>query len=243
MSALALVVLATMAAEVPVLLEPEAARREASARAAAPGADVRTLLSAAETLWLARDARGARTIVDGLPPIQDPALAARAYALALDTSVALADQEAVERYTVQLGRHPGWTNHAGRQAMTHEGTRVFRTAAMFGSILFSLALAVMMIGGARELLRPRVPTLVLAGVAAVSVLAVASFSPVLARVVMLADLGLLALAHAAISTVHRVAPAPRGRVFLAALVLLGALGIVLAIVGPLPWSFVLSELG
>lgn len=244
MSALALVMLAAWAGEVPVLLEPEAARREASARAAAATAtDVRTRMSAAEALWLARDARAARAIVEALPPIEDPALSARAFALALDTSVAMGDQDAVERYVVGLGRHPGWTNHAGRQAGSHEIARGLRTTALFGSILFSLALAVMMIGGARELLRPRAPTLVLAAIAGASVLAVATFSPVLARVVMLADLGILALAHAALSTVHRVAPAPRGRVFLAMLVLAGTTGVILAIASPLPWAFVLSELG
>jgi hypothetical protein len=113
---------------------------------------------------------------------------------------------------------------------------------LFGSVAFSLALAMAMIGGARELLRPRMPVLILAGIAALVVLAVSTFSPVLARVVALLDLAIVALAHAASSTLVRVDPTPRFRIFLLAVVLAGTLGALIAIIAPLPWAFVLSEL-
>ena len=80
-------------------------------------------------------------------------------------------------------------------------------------------------------------------VAAAAVAGTLALSPVLGRVVMLADLALVALAHAAVSTLRRADPSPRGRAFLAALVVVGALGVVIAIVAPLPWVFVLGEVG
>lgn len=240
---LVVLVLATLAAQPPVLLDPEGARQEARARAERPDATPLDRLAAAEALLLGQDPSGARALLGALPPFAEPALAARATALALDTAVALGDDAAVEALALTLAEHPGWQTHAARQFSTHQTTRSQRSRALFGSILFSLALAVMMIGGARELLRPRLPTVILAGVAALAVLGAMSVSPILGRVAMLANLGLLALAHAALSTVYRVAPAPRGRVFLAVLVLAGSGGVLLAILSPLPWAFVLGQLG
>lgn len=229
---------------IPVLLAPDEARAAAlRSLTDAPQTDIAARLGAAEVLLLGRSPREARAVLEALPPITDAALAARAEALALDVAVAQGDDAAVARAAEALARRPGWSTHAQRQAMTSEVARTERTWALYGSILYSLALAVLMIGGARELLRPRLPTALVALVAAAAVAGTLALSPVLGRVVMLADLALVALAHAAVSTLRRADPSPRGRAFLAALVVVGALGVVIAIVAPLPWAFVLGEVG
>lgn len=232
------------AGEIPVLLAPDEARAAAlRSLTDAPRTDIAARLAATEVLLLGRSPREARAALQGLPPIDDPALAARAEALALDIAVAEGDDAAVTRAAEALVRRPGWSTHAQRQALTAEAQRSDRTWALYGSILYSLALAVLMIGGARELLRPRLPTVGVALAAAVAAAGALALSPVLGRVVLLADLALLALAHAAVSTLRRADPSPRGRAFLSALVVVGALGVIIAIVAPLPWAFVLAELG
>lgn len=229
---------------VPVLRAPDEARAAAlRSLTDASQTDTATRLGAAEALLLGRSPREARAILDALPPLADPGLAARAEALALDVAVAQGDDAAVARAAEALVQRPGWSTHAQRQAMSAEAARAERTWALYGSILYSLALAVLMIGGARELLRPRLATGLVALAAGVAVAGALALSPVLGRVVALADLALVALAHAAVSTLRRADPSPRGRAFLAALVVVGALGVVIAIVAPLPWAFVLGELG
>jgi len=220
-----------------VLLDPEAARQDV-AQWASTSTSGPARLRAAETLFFARDVAGARAILDGIGDDVDPARKKR---LALDLAVLVSDIPVAQRAVLALSKHDGWDNHARRQAFALTAIPRDAVIATFGRVLLALALGILLLGGAKELLVPRKPTLILAGAAAIAALLAAWVSPVLAQLVILVDLAALVLAHAGLATIHRVGPSPKGRVFLAVLVLLGSAGAVLAVLAPIPWSFVLEQ--
>ena len=94
--------------------------------------------------------------------------------------------------------------------------------------MFALSLAMLAIGGARELLRPRLETIV-AGIGLAAGLGLGRLGgPVFGEVLAFYGASLLAITHAAFATFRRTQPGARGRAVLMALVLLGAGGVMLS---------------
>jgi hypothetical protein len=148
--------------------------------------------------------------------------------LRLDAAVLVQDFVAAPRIANELAAAPGWQIHAAR-AMGHlETLRTRRWLARTGLGMFALALAMLAIGGARELLRPRLETIVGAIGLGLALLLGRSAGPVFGEVLALAGATLLAVLHAAFATFARTSPGARGRAVLMALVLLAAGGVVLS---------------
>jgi hypothetical protein len=90
--------------------------------------------------------------------------------------------------------------------------------------LFAAALAGLVLGGSRALLRPSAPTLVVLGAGAVGAGAARALAPAGIGVVTVVGVGALVLVHAASAAKRRTLAGPRIRLLLATLVLLGVLG-------------------
>jgi hypothetical protein len=223
-----------------VLLDPLAAR--AWALGLAPGQE----LAAAEALLLAGDPGAARTRLEDLGAartrLEDPGAAqprpsratgqeaARRLRLEADVAVALLELPLAEARLEALSAIPGWETHARQHLRRLSGRRLERQVGQAGILAFALALALLVLGGGRELLRPRVDGLVALGaLAGATLLAVGPAAPVLT----LLGAALLSLTHARGAALARAEPGPRGRALLAGLLLLGGLGAALAIAGQL----------
>lgn len=202
----------------PVLLEP------AKARSVAHEATASHPLWAAEVLLLAGDPAGARAVLDRAPPSDSP----RRLRLEADIGVALEDRRA-EPVLAALGRHPGWEQHAARQSGRLDDARTAENVVRLGTLLFAGCLGLLVLGGARELLRISRDTLLAGAALAVGLLVLASVSKPLMTVIGVVGVGGLALVHAGVSTVRRTAAAPRARTMIAVMMLLGFLGALFAV--------------
>lgn len=236
-----LLLIGLVAAEVPVLLEPARARAEAQARAESGGVDA--LLQAAEIDLLAGAPRDALEPLERLElEIESEDTRARRMRLALDARAVLGDLSRALAVGQALAEQPGWRAHAASKAWEVERRARAGRVASLGAVFFAAALGVLLIGGARALLRPRAPVLGVAAVFGVAVLLALWASPMLGRVAALLFFAWLSLAHAAWSTMVRSDPGPRGRAFIAVLLLVGVLGAGLAVFSGVPWGFALAQL-
>lgn len=202
----------------PVLLAPLKAR--SAAREAASSRP----LWAAELLLLSGDPAGARSVLDKAPPSDSP----RRLRLLADIDVALQDRRA-EAALEALATRPGWGQHAALQTGRLDRARTSETVVRLGTLLFAACLGLLVLGGARELLRVGPDTLIAGAGLAVALLVLSSVSKPLMTVVGLVGVGGLALVHAGVSTVRRTAAGPRVRTMIAVMMLLGFLGALMAV--------------
>jgi len=208
-----------LGASPPLLLEPAAALEELRPRAKEEP------LAWAEAQLLLGNPRRALEALDRDP--SDP----RALRLELDARVRLGDRAGAERAALALSKHEGWRMHALNTLGAVQLARDRDTSARVGLVLYACALAVLLLGGARELIRiRRESALMIAAVLAGIALAYRA-EPPLSVAFALFDLAALAAVHAGVATFHRLAPGARGRLILATLVILaiaGALGAIAA---------------
>lgn len=191
-----------------------------------------SFLAAAEAELLRGDPRTALDTLTRLASESEESEEDRARALRLEVDARLAsgDTVALERAIAELAARPGWEAHAARQSAALSASRFREQISKFGLAMFAFAMAIVALGGARELLRPGRETLVLAGVAAFVIAVARMLTPSL-----LPGLGLLAVAsttlgHAAATAARRTEPSPKGRLLLVLTFLLGILGASLALV-------------
>ncbi len=205
----------------PVLTHPVEARSEAQALGS---------LAGAEALLLLGDPRVAlEKLGDAAPP--DPSKSARFLRLQADVRAALGDRRAAEGALAALREDPRWEAHAQRRSAVLEAGSPKRAIARYGLGLFACALAVLVLGGARELLRIRREGLVL-GIAVLGALGLAGRGdPRIAPAFGLVSVAVLSIGHAVSAARRRVDPSPRGRLLLAVVALLAVLGVVAAASG------------
>lgn len=195
----------------PLLLD--ASRAIAYAEATASDAPLRS----AEALLLAGDASSALVTLAGA------GATARRLRLEADAHVALQDRQATALIAA-LSRHAGWEQHSRRLTTALEVANDRRDRVRLGSILFALTLGLLILAGARELLRVRIETAV-AGIAAVgSLLLLSKLSESLMTIGGVVTVAGVALVHAGTAAVRRTAAAPRVRAMIAASMLLGFIG-------------------
>ena len=111
-----------------------------------------------------------------------------------------------------------------------------------GTIGFALALAFLLLGGARELLRFSRESVVFAGLAAAAIMLARTRSPLAATAVGLFAVAALSLVHAAAASSRRIMPGPRGRVLIVLLIALGMCGAAVAVLSALELEVVVSAL-
>jgi hypothetical protein len=241
--ALVLFVVATSTAPA-VLLEPEEARTHADRIAASEP------LRAAEIHMLAGGAQRALEILARLPPIdlaregaEDEA--ARRIRIEADAYLAMHDEENAVRAMVALSRIPGWHAHGSRrrQPPPDQISPFRRALADTGVALFALSAGLLLIGAARELLRVRLETVLLAFAAAIAVLLASRTSPALAAPVGLVSFAAFVLGHAGAAAVARRLPGPRGRLLFGTLVVLGIGGASVAALSSAPVRVLLAAFG
>ena len=199
-------------------------------------------LRAAEARLLSGRPRNAMKTLDLLPEIGTGTRAARILRIRLDATVDAGDGDGAEPLGAALAAHPGWQSHAARQLDIARMIAVKRSGPRWGAVVYALAAAILMLGGARELLRIRRETVVLALAIAAAMALVSGASGTLGPVFGLIFVAMLALAHAAVATVRRGEPGPRGRLLIAVLMLLGTAGVAIAAVSELGVSRLLREL-
>lgn len=220
-----LVFLLVAAPAPPVLTEPAPAREWARSDGIPP-------LTAVETLLFARDASGALDrLLETEVAKEDP----RRIRLELDAFVERGNARLGADRADQLETFEGWGVHARVQRKRLEQISAKRTAVRIALILFSMCLAALALGGARELLRLSGETVVFAAAVVIGVVVVRSGSAPLAAILALPGAGTIALVHAAGAAARRTAPTVRGRLLMASLVVLGTAGVFFAIgaqIGP-----------
>ncbi|MFO0727068.1 MAG: hypothetical protein U1E65_25025 [Myxococcota bacterium] len=192
---------------------------------------------AAETELLAHDPRAAWATVERIGN-EDP----RTIRLALDAAVEMQDAKRALPLLEKLAQAPGWRAHAERQRWELTRTDDRRDLARLGGAMFAFALTVLLVGGGGALIRPTRTSMVLVGVLVADAAFSVWVSPLLGRLLALIFLAWAVLGHAAASAIRRTAAPRRMRVFVVVLLGLGMVGVSLAILAPIPWSFVLSAL-
>ncbi len=212
----AVLLLAIGADPAPLLLDPEGAL--AAAREDARAAPLR----AAEADLLAGDADAA------LADLADAGSTPRRLRLEADAHVALHDHAAAALLE-GLARHPGWAQHARRQQATMAAADAQQDSVRLGSLLFALALGLLVLAGARELLVVRIETVVAGIGAAAMMLILAELSKPLMSVGGVLAVAGLALVHAGTAAVRRTAAPPRVRAMVATSMVLGFSGAVWAV--------------
>jgi hypothetical protein len=190
-------------------------------------------LRAAETALLGQEPKTALELLRGLES-SDP----RVTRLRLDAHVALEDGAAARELAAKLADDPGWRVHARRALRQLDEESRGRWFGTFGALLFALSTTLLLLGGARELLRPRVETLLLLIASAIGSAGIGSASALLGPISGLLFFAWSSTLHAALAARRRQEPGPRGRVLLAALSLLAIGGATVAILSPLPGSMV-----
>ncbi|MCA9551370.1 MAG: hypothetical protein KC933_15140 [Myxococcales bacterium] len=198
------------AADPAVLLDPAGAA--AAAEALPP-------LRRAETLLLAGEPEAARAALGELSR-DEP----RVLRLIADTWVREGDPVRAEPALAALEAHPRWAAHARQQRAYLELGRQDRLFARGALLAFVVCLAVLALSGARELLRFHPESAMFAVAAVAAALLVRSASPQAAPLVELAGGATFFLIHGAAAASRRTRPGPRGRLLLATLVLIGAVG-------------------
>lgn len=224
MTAALLLLVATGAPVPPVLTEPDAAQDWARA------AESVDPMTRAETLLFAKDPSGA---LDVLLSADVPRTDPRRIRLELDAHVALGHEILGEARAAELEKHPGWGVHARRQAQWLSEATTKRFIVRIALILFAMCLAVLCLGGSRELLRLSLEPLVVLGALVVAAAIVKTGSAILATLLLLPGLATLALVHAAAAATRRTQATVRGRVLAAVLVVLGVSGAFAAVVAEL----------
>lgn len=221
--------LALAGATAPVLLDPTGAL---SAAESLPPS-----LTRAEVQLLAGDGAAALATLAELasqaPGRPGPEADVRVLRLEVDAAVLLVDRARAEARLPALAARPGWGTHARVQAARLQQRTWGRWGLHAGLGCFAAALALLSMGGARELLRPGLEPVVFAAAVLLGVALARLASPILAVLLGLFGVACLALIHAASATLRRTEPGPRGRVLVAFLVLLGAGGALLASAGAL----------
>ena len=210
---------------------PPVIDQPAEARAAALAAPEQDVKRAAETLVLLGDGQRALDMLRrNRTTRRDP----RTTRLVAEASRAIYDVQGVRSAGERLGDEQGWSQ-AGRVFAQSAGwLKQRRLLQRIGLGLFALSLAVLGLSGARALLAIRGSTVVMTAATLAAVLIARQGAPRGVPVVALIGVGFLALAHAATSTVDRTRPDARGRLMAAALVVLGAFGLVLSVVARVP---------
>jgi hypothetical protein len=224
--------LLVLAAPPPALTDFEAAR------AWAQGADVPPMV-AAETLLYAQDPGSALDRLLESPVGRDDP---RRLRLELDAFVAKGHTRLGKDRAEELGVHDGWRVHALVQLERLEEMSDKRMWVRIALIMYALCLAALALGGARELLKVSVETLVFAGALLIAVVVVRSASDALAAVLALPGAGALALVHASAATVRRTAPTVRGRLLVGSLLVLGTAGVFFAIGAQIGLTHILALL-
>lgn len=214
--------------EVGVLQDPQSALEHiGSVREAAP-------LRAAEIQLLAQDPRGCLKTVQA--KVQSPKLEERPVRwlrLEADCLAALGEPLTAKLRLDALEKRPGWRKHA-QQTRARLQQRVSQVRwARGGLILFAFAMALLLLSGARELLRPSAEFFVFAGAAALACVLVFWVSPPLGVLSGILGVATMGLVHGASAGIRRTAAGPRARVLMVTLVLLGVLGVGLGIVAQL----------
>lgn len=196
----------------PVLLDPLTAAAEVKAHSELP-----PLLRAEVLLWAA-DPEGARAVLP--TPIEGP----RALRLESDALIQQVRGAEAEGALTRLGAYPGWQNHVAHQRAHLETLQWRRHGARAGLMMFALSLALLALGGARELLRvhPESLALLLGGVLVLGLArgagtVVAAYSALIVACTV-------TLGHAAVATLRRTRPGLRARLLIGVLLLSGILG-------------------
>lgn len=216
----AALLLALLAASPPPALgAPGEARRWAEAHARErPG-------PAADVLRLSGDPAAAAAILGRLDAPSPAERWVRADALARsgDLGPAAAELDAL------AASAPDWAPVASARAVALRAARPRARLGELGRWLFAFAAALLGLGGARSLLRPRRETAVLAlGALGLGLGAGWGWPPLVGPATLLGA-AILVLGHAAVATVERSAPGLRARLFLLVLFGLGGLGAALAV--------------
>ena len=218
-------------ADVALVVDPTGARRAALA---APKKDA---LWAAETLVLIGDGQGALDVLRHASVDQG---SPRTIRLVADALGLLGDERALRAAAIRLQQHGAWRTRA--EAATTTAVRIKRTRLVerIGLGLFALALALLGLGGARALLQLRWPTMWMAVFTLGAVLLIRSVVPRAVPLFALLGVGFATLVHAGASTADRTRPDARGRTLIVALILLGAVGLVLGTTASLSMSGLLA---
>lgn len=215
----------------PVLTDPRSALQDARRLT-----DEGERLRAAEIELLAGDAKEAiRTLADFRPSGEGEAH--RRVRLELDAYVVLGDAKVASERIERLAKRPEWQSHARKQRARLGSISTRGMLGQIGDVLFAGALAVLLLAAARELLRFRVETVIML-VAVVIAIALAGAAALPLGVPLgLVGLAMLALVHAAAGAVRRMAPGPKGRLFVLALAILGATGSAFAVLSRIDLSY------
>jgi hypothetical protein len=229
--------------EPPVLLDPDAAKakaRDALAAGARP-AERRRL---AETALLAGDPWLGLELLEGTPKapckpgtVGDDCADVRLVRLELDAHAAAGDVGVARSLLPVLEAERGWATHARRRDVEIAQAESGRALSNFGTVLFSLSFALLLVGARRALLRPGLEALLVVAAAAVATLIAGALSRALGPVAGVLFFAAAGITHAAMAARRRQEPGPRGRLLLLGLSLLAITGVALAILAPLPMYF------
>lgn len=160
---------------------------------------------------------------DRLPQSSDDP---RIQRLIADVWVAEGRAKEAEVALAGLSQHPGWQKHARHQRHNLDVRGWQRTGSRMGLVMFAMCLAVVALGGARELLRLHRETLAAAGASGAIVALTYGVSPKLGMLMSLVGICTVLLNHGAVATLRRTHAGTRARVLLAVLVVLGVSGVV-----------------
>ncbi len=184
-------------------------------------------LGAGEAALLRGDLEGARRALLAVEPSSEVERARRARLL-FELSVLSSDRAQAERWADELRGNTGWGPELERGFSRLERIETRMGWARAGVFCFALAFGVLLLGGGRELLRPRLGAL-LAGLAgALGVLMIHARDPVLGLRLGMTVIAATALLHAAEAASGRQAAGPKWRLILGTCVLVGTAGVALA---------------
>ena len=172
------------------------------------------------------DGRGALDVLRrGSIDNEDP----RTLRLVVEALAILRDERALRSAARRLDEHPGWRTVAAAGLERARVLKERRLLERIGLGLFALGLAVLGMGGARALLKPRWATVWMAGCTVAAMTVLGPSNPRAGPLVGLLGAGFAVLAHAASATVDRTRPDARGRLLAVALMGLAASGLVLSV--------------
>lgn len=205
-------------AALPVASDPAVLLNPAAAAQAAREPSEMGIEARAEVLLLTKDPRGARALLPAAPT--EP----RSLRLLADAWVDELRAPEASKALDALAVEPGWGKHAGHQRAHLDHLIWQRHGARAGLVMFAMCLAVLALGGARELLRPHPESLALLLLGLASVGLAEGAGPVVGVLTALLAACVFVLGHSAVATLRRTRPGARARLLLAVLVLLGVMG-------------------
>lgn len=198
----------------PALSAPEAAREQAALIPISEG-------TRAELSLLTRDPAAALEHARNARHLPSP----RRLRLMADARVQLGHTIEAEALLARLEKHAGWERHVARQRSAMTAFRRVRTTTRTGLAVYALALGALVLGGMRQLLRLDGSTAIMLALTVVAVFVARLTWPPLGLVVGFAGLSATFLVHAGAATLSRLEPGPRPRLFVAFIVVLGAVGV------------------